>query len=143
WVDATVSWIKNHLQRERLAFGPIDILLLSFHSIPQRRIEKKGDCYYRHVQESYHLLRENLSQVNLTHTHENYQVIAAEKIFCVFQSSWGKEAQIGPSLEQVLQQQFAAGHRRIAIYAPSFTVDCLETVLDLKLNLAKKLSAWG
>jgi len=98
------------------------VLLLSFHGIPVRAI-RKGDPYQTHCEATAHLLTDALAadwpglRVQLT-----------------YQSRFGRAKWLEPSTEAVLRELAAAGTKRIAVAAPGFSTDCLETREELAIR---------
>ena len=92
-------------------------LLLSFHGMPERT-RALGDPYHDHCQATARLLGEQLKvQTDIA-----------------FQSRFGRAKWLEPSTEQVLAAYPAQGVTRIAIAAPGFSADCVETVEELGIR---------
>lgn len=92
-------------------------LLLSFHGMPQRTAEL-GDPYYSHCLETARLLSEQLA-------------IATD---IAFQSRFGRAKWLEPATEQVLAAYPAKGVTRLAVAAPGFSADCVETVEEIGIR---------
>ena len=104
------------LQLAALDFEP-QRLLLSFHGMPQRTLEL-GDPYYCHCQKTARLLSETLS----IHTD------------VAFQSRFGRAKWLEPATDKVLEAYPEQDVTRIAIAAPGFSADCVETVEELGIR---------
>ena len=116
FVDLSAVKIDQAIQRS----GGVDGLVLSFHGLPLRRVIEKKDPYYAHCLESFELIARQVKS------------ISRDKITCTFQSRFGREQWPGPATEDFVQDYFAQNQgKRLAVYAPSFVVDCLETVDEL------------
>ncbi|HMO29907.1 ferrochelatase [Enterovirga sp.] len=100
----------------RLAFEP-EVILVSFHGVPCSYVEK-GDPYYRQCVETHRLLREAFGW-------------PAERFRLTFQSRFGKEEWIKPYTDETVTTLAKAGVKKLAIVAPGFTADCLETLEEL------------
>ena len=131
FIDNSVRQVDEHLKRLAEQGVTIDRLMVSFHGMQKRRVVSKGDDYYRHCYETYRLIVDRL------------QHIAPEHTVMTFQSRFGSEEWITPYTEKVAERLVADGHKRIAIYSPSFVVDCLETTDELGHELAKDVESWG
>jgi ferrochelatase len=92
-------------------------LLLSFHGMPQRTLEL-GDPYHCHCQKTARLLSEQLS-------------IPTD---IAFQSRFGRARWLEPATDKVLAAYPGQGVKRIAIAAPGFSADCVETVEELGIR---------
>lgn len=116
YIDA----LKQDLQRqlERMGFRP-ELLLLSFHGMPQRTVER-GDPYYAQCLETARLLTEALG--------------GGVRIEVSFQSRFGKAKWLEPSTESMIAKAAAEGVKRLAIAAPGFSADCLETREELAIR---------
>ena len=114
YIDA----LKNSLERQldALDFEP-QRLLLSFHGMPQRTLEL-GDPYHCHCQKTARLLGEKLA-------------IPTE---IAFQSRFGRAKWLEPATDKILAGYPASGVTRIAIAAPGFSADCVETLEELGIR---------
>lgn len=108
-------------QLRALAFRP-EVLLLSFHGMPERTLHL-GDPYHCHCQKTGRLLA---------------QALAGEfpdlRIAVTFQSRFGRAKWLEPATDTVLVAEAARGTRRLAIAAPGFAADCLETREELAIR---------
>ena len=113
-----IDALKRSLERE---FAALDFepqrLLLSFHGMPERT-RQFGDPYHDHCQETARLLSERLS-------------VPAD---IAFQSRFGRAKWLEPSTDEVLAGYPKQGVTRIAIAAPGFSADCVETVEELGIR---------
>ena len=108
-------------QLAELAFQP-EVLLLSFHGMPQRTLEL-GDPYHCQCQKTARLLREALAE-------EHPEL----RIELSFQSRFGRAKWLEPATDAVLADEARRGTRRLAIAAPGFSADCLETYEELAIR---------
>jgi ferrochelatase len=115
-------------QMAQLAFEP-EALLLSFHGMPQRTLEL-GDPYHCHCRKTARLLEDKLGRSGL-------------RIVTTFQSRFGRAKWLEPATDAVLAQEAAAGTRRLAIAAPGFSADCLETLEELAIRGKETFRAAG
>lgn len=113
-LDALKTSIESQLAA--LDFEP-QRLLLSFHGMPKRTLEK-GDPYHCHCQKTARLLSEQLS-------------IPTD---IAFQSRFGRAKWLEPATDKVLADYPKQGMTRIAIAAPGFSADCVETVEELGIR---------
>lgn len=116
-------------QLDALDFAP-EALLLSFHGMPQRTADL-GDPYYRHCLETARLLEQAMDRTDL-------------RFVTSFQSRFGRARWLEPATDVVLARKAANGTRRIAVAAPGFAADCLETLEELAIRGREQfLSAGG
>lgn len=108
-------------QLAALAFTP-EVLVLSFHGMPQRTLEL-GDPYHCHCRKTARLVAERLSA--------RYPGLRIET---AFQSRFGRAKWLEPSTESVLAAEAAAGVKALAVAAPGFSADCVETLEELALR---------
>ena len=108
-------------QLAELAFQP-EVLLLSFHGMPQRTLEL-GDPYHCQCQKTARLLREALAG-----DHPELRIELS------FQSRFGRAKWLEPATDAVLADEARRGTRRLAIAAPGFSADCLETYEELAIR---------
>jgi ferrochelatase len=125
YIGALVRDIGTQL--EALPFAP-EKLLLSFHGLPQRVVDK-GDPYYDQCQETARLLIERLDRPDLL-----YEV--------TFQSRFGRAKWLEPATDLVLDEDGRIGYR-LAVAAPGFAADCLETLEELAIRGREQFEAAG
>jgi ferrochelatase len=111
---------------ENIAGKNVDDLIISFHGIPLRRVLQKKDEYYLHCYETYKLLKQHLKLENT-------------KIHFTFQSRFGSEQWLGPATDEYAKDLAKNGSKQIAVYCPSFVVDCLETTDEIGNELKEEL----
>jgi ferrochelatase len=123
----------NHSARkieESLKSHPdIQELVISFHGIPLRRVLKKKDVYLLHCLETYELIKEQL-QLTIP-------------VSMTFQSRFGSEVWLGPYTDKTVVDKVEKGIKKIAVYCPSFVVDCLETTDEIGHELAHEVQEAG
>jgi ferrochelatase len=106
-------------QLDALAFAP-EILLLSFHGMPERTLHL-GDPYHCHCQKTGRLLAQALGRAGL-------------RIEVTFQSRFGRAKWLEPATDAALEHEAKSGTKRLAIAAPGFSADCLETLEELAIR---------
>lgn len=113
-IDALAANFRRQLAA--LDFTP-ERVLLSFHGMPERTLTL-GDPYHCHCQKTARLIGEALG-------------IAAD---ISFQSRFGRAKWLEPATDATLAAYPAKGVKRIAIAAPGFSADCLETLEELGIR---------
>ncbi len=121
YLDALESDLVRQI--EALDFRP-ELLLLSFHGMPLRTLEL-GDPYHCHCRKTSRLLAERLARRETT---------AGLRIETSFQSRFGRAQWLEPATDAELMRFAREGVRRIAVAAPGFSADCLETLEELALQ---------
>ena len=113
-----IEALRSDLERQLalLNFEP-QRLLLSFHGMPQRTLEL-GDPYHCHCQKTARLLGEAIGR----------------PVDVAFQSRFGRAKWLQPATEDVLAAYPREGISRIAIAAPGFSADCVETIEELGIR---------
>jgi len=101
---------------KKLNFEP-DEIVISFHGMPENTLHK-GDPYHCHCQKTARLLSEALGR----------------KLTLSFQSRFGKAKWLEPATDATLERLAREGKSKIAIFAPGFAVDCVETLEELCLE---------
>ncbi len=114
YIDALVADLERQLGA--LEFTP-DRLLLSFHGMPLRTLQL-GDPYHCHCHKTARLVGERLS-------------VPTE---ISFQSRFGRAKWLEPATDTVLEALPGRGVRKLAIAAPGFSADCLETIEELGIR---------
>ena len=113
-----ISALKALIQLElaKLNFEP-EAILVSFHGMPKRTLEL-GDPYHCHCRKTSRLLSEALGRELIT----------------AFQSRFGRAKWLEPATDKLLAELPAQGIRKVAIVAPGFSADCLETLEELAIR---------
>ena len=91
------------------------------------RTRELGDPYYDHCQETGWLLAKALGR----------------EVDIAFQSRFGPAKWFGPATEEMLAAYVQRGIRRIAVAAPGFAVDCVETLEELGIRGRETFLAAG
>ena len=117
YIEALAASVRAHL--EGLDFEP-DKLIASFHGIPRDYFEK-GDPYPDLCRETGRLLREALG-------------LRPEKFELTFQSRFGRAEWVKPYTIDTMRELPQRGVKKIAVVAPGFTADCLETLEELAVE---------
>jgi ferrochelatase len=115
---AYIAALKARLEDELAAldFEPQSVLA-SFHGMPERTRDL-GDPYYSHCMETARLLAEAMGR----------------ELPVVFQSRFGRAKWLEPATDATLAALPSEGTKRIAIFAPGFSADCLETLEELAIR---------
>jgi ferrochelatase len=114
YIDAIVSSIRQELAK--LTFEP-EVILVSFHGIPEEYLQK-GDPYFCHCHKSWRLMRDAIGWPE-------------ERFRMSFQSRFGPAEWLKPYTDETVKELAASGVKRMAIIAPGFSADCLETLEEL------------
>jgi len=123
YIDALAKNLNRQLAA--LEFEP-DALVISFHGLPQRAVER-GDPYFDHCQKTASLLAEALGK----------------ELTIAFQSRFGRAKWLEPATDKVLEGLPMKGAKNIAIFAPGFASDCLETLEELAIRGRQQFMAAG
>jgi ferrochelatase len=103
-------------QLDALDFEPQRVLL-SFHGMPQRTLAL-GDPYHCHCLKTARLVGEALGR----------------EVDVAFQSRFGRAKWLEPATDQTLATYPENGITKIAVAAPGFAADCLETLEELGIR---------
>ena len=123
YIDALKVHIEGQLRA--LDFAP-ELLLLSFHGMPVRTLEL-GDPYHCHCRKTARLLAEALGR----------------EVDVAFQSRFGRAKWLEPATDATLAAYASKGITRIAVAAPGFSADCLETLEELGIRGRETFLAAG
>lgn len=99
-----------------LDFEP-DAIVASFHGMPERTLHL-GDPYHCQCQKTTRLLAEAIGK----------------PLMIAFQSRFGRAKWLEPSSEDTIKRLAREGKKKIAIFAPGFSADCLETLEELAIQ---------
>jgi protoporphyrin/coproporphyrin ferrochelatase len=91
-----------------------DLLITSYHGMPERYL-REGDPYHCQCQTTTRLLRDRLGM----------------QIAVTFQSRFGSEEWLKPYTVEEVARLAKGGTRHIAMLAPAFSADCVETLEEI------------
>lgn len=114
YIDAVAASMKREIAA--LDFEP-EVIVASFHGLPQAQVDR-GDPYRGQCETTWRLLREALG-------------MSEDRLRLSFQSRFGPAQWITPYTTDVVSALAAEGIKRLAIVAPGFSADCLETIEEL------------
>jgi ferrochelatase len=126
YIDALARSARAHLAT--LGLEP-EVILASFHGIPQSYFEK-GDPYYCHCRKTARLLRDALG-------------LDEGRLIMTFQSRFGPERWLEPYTDETVRRLAGEGLRRIAVINPGFVSDCLETLEEIAVLAREHFLAAG
>ena len=95
-----------------------ELLLASYHGMPKRYL-LEGDPYHCQCQKTTRLLRERLGW-------------DAGMIQTTFQSVFGREEWLRPYTVEHVAALAESGVKRLAVIAPAFSADCIETLEEIE-----------
>lgn len=107
-----------------------DVLVCSYHGVPKRYL-MQGDPYHCQCQKTTRLLKERLGW-------------ADTDIVTTFQSKFGPEEWLKPyTVEEVARLAEEDGKKRIAVIAPAFSADCIETLEEINEEIKESFEEAG
>jgi ferrochelatase len=116
YVDALAAGILRHWK----AHGRGEKLVMSFHGLPQRAVDR-GDPYERQCLSTAALLAGKLG-------------LEADDFVVTFQSRFGAARWLQPYTEPTLVELAHRGVRRVDVACPGFVADCLETLEEIGIG---------
>ncbi len=114
YIDALAQSVRTSLAA--LDFEP-QAVIASFHGMPARTLDL-GDPYHCHCRKTARLLGDALGREPIV----------------AFQSRFGRAKWLEPATDATLVALPGQGVKRIAIVAPGFSADCLETLEELAIR---------
>lgn len=107
-----------------------EILVCSYHGMPQRYLTE-GDPYHCQCQKTTRLLKERLGWDDT-------------QITTTFQSVFGPEQWLRPyTVEEVARLAEEDGKKKIAVIAPAFSADCIETLEEINEEIKESFEEAG
>ena len=116
YIDALAKSARDSFAQH----GEPDLLLLSYHGIPQRYADE-GDDYPQRCRDT---TGELVSALGLP----------PEKVMMTFQSRFGREPWLTPYTDETLKMLAEKGTRHIQVMCPGFAADCLETLEEIAVQ---------
>jgi ferrochelatase len=106
-----------------------DVLVASYHGVPIRYL-MEGDPYHCQCQKTTRLLREQLGWSDT-------------EVVTTFQSRFGPEEWLKPYTVEEVARLAEAGKKRIAVIAPAFSADCIETLEEINEEIRESFEEAG
>ncbi len=107
-----------------------DLLIASYHGMPKRYLIQ-GDPYHCQCQKTTRLLQERLGWDDT-------------QIKTTFQSVFGPEEWLRPyTVQEVARQASEEGKSKIAVIAPAFSADCIETLEEIQEEIRESFEHAG
>ena len=106
-----------------------DILVCSYHGVPKRYL-MQGDPYHCQCQKTTRLLKQALGW------HD-------DAITTTFQSRFGPEEWLKPYTVEEVARLAQSGKKHIAVCAPAFSADCIETLEEINEEICESFKNAG
>ena len=116
YIGALAAGVQRHWQ----AHGKADKLVMSFHGLPQRAVDR-GDPYQKQCVATAKILAGVLR-------------LAPADYAVTFQSRFGAAQWLQPYTEPTLVALARAGTQRVDVVCPGFVSDCLETLEEIAIE---------
>lgn len=116
YIEALVHSVRNSWNQN----GRADKLLMSFHGIPKKNLER-GDPYFCQSQKTARLLATALG-------------LADDEWLIAFQSRVGAEEWLSPYTDETVKALAKEGIRSLDVVCPGFATDCLETLEEIAMQ---------
>lgn len=127
------SYVDALAQSVQTAYDNIetkpDILVVSYHGMPKRYL-MQGDPYHCQCAKTTRLLKKRLGW-------------ADTDIISTFQSRFGPEEWLQPYTVEEVARLAEAGKRNIAVIAPAFSADCIETLEEINEEIKESFEEAG
>ncbi len=128
--SAYIEALAQSIERTYAAAAtPPDMLVCSYHGVPERYL-REGDPYHCQCQKTTRLLRERLGW-------DKTQIITT------FQSKFGPEEWLQPYTVEEVARLAQRGIRNIAVCAPAFSADCIETLEEINEEIRESFEHAG
>ena len=98
----------------------IEKIIFSFHGMPVRYLNE-GDPYYCFCHKTARLIAEELN-------------LKEDRYMLSFQSRFGSEEWLQPYIDEEIVKLAKNGVKKLHIISPGFSVDCLETLEEIKIQ---------
>ncbi|MWN32170.1 MULTISPECIES: ferrochelatase [unclassified Gilliamella] len=116
YINALYLQIKQAFQQQ----GEPEVLVLSYHGIPERYIHKRKEDYIERCEMTTQLLIEKCRENGIN-----------RPIQMAYQSKFGKGKWVEPNTSDVLKQLAKQGIKNVHVICPGFSVDCIETLYEI------------
>lgn len=127
-----------------------DHILFSYHGLPQRQL-RKADRFNHCLQADG--CCSNLTSVNqFCYSAQCYATtkaiaaelgLAPERYTVSFQSRLGRDPWTQPYTVRTIEELARSGAKRLLVFCPAFTADCLETTIEIGEEYREDFLKWG
>ena len=126
YIDALAASVERAFAAEDPA---PEVLVCSYHGLPRRYL-MEGDPYHCQCRKTTRLLRERLGWDE-------------PRIVTTFQSRFGPEEWLKPYTVEEVARLAEGGVKRIAVIAPAFSADCIETLEEIREEIREAFEEAG
>ena len=112
--------VSNSIKKSTSNCDDIEKIIFSFHGMPVRYLNE-GDPYYCFCHKTARLVAERLK-------------LSEDKYILSFQSRFGSEEWLQPYIDDEIVRLAKNGVKNLHIISPGFSVDCLETLEEIKIQ---------
>ena len=126
YIDALAASIEQAYEKAKIR---PDVLVCSYHGVPKRYL-MQGDPYHCQCQKTTRLLKERLGW-------DDTQIITT------FQSKFGPEQWLQPYTVEEVARMAKKGQKNIAVCAPAFSADCIETLEEINEEIKESFEHAG
>ena len=126
YIDALAASVERAFAAEDPA---PEVLVCSYHGLPRRYL-MEGDPYHCQCRKTTRLLRERLGWDEA-------------RIVTTFQSRFGPEEWLKPYTVEEVARLAGSGVKRIAVVAPAFSADCIETLEEIREEIREAFEEAG
>ncbi|MGR3615487.1 MAG: ferrochelatase [Paracoccaceae bacterium] len=126
YIDALATSVTNAYDAMDT---PPDVLVASYHGMPERYLTQ-GDPYHCQCQKTTRLLKERLGW-------DDTQIVST------FQSRFGPEEWLKHYTVDHVAELAKQGKKRIAVIAPAFSADCIETLEEINEEIKESFEHAG
>ncbi len=147
WEPMIDLFVKNALKYDLAKY---DHILFSYHGLPQRQL-RKGDVFNHCLQKAD--CCQTLTPTNqfcysaqcyaTTKAIANQLNLKPERYTVCFQSRLGRDPWTQPYTVRTIEELAKSGAKRLLVFCPAFTADCLETVVEIGEEYREDFLKWG
>ncbi|RLJ52066.1 ferrochelatase [Litoreibacter meonggei] len=127
--EAYIDALAQSVERAYKGIQRPDVLVCSYHGMPIRYL-MEGDPYHCQCQKTTRLLKERLGW-------------ADTDITTTFQSVFGREEWLKPYTVEEVARLAENGKKKIAVIAPAFSADCIETLEEINEEIKESFEEAG
>ncbi len=147
WAPMIALYAQNAREFDLASY---DHILFSYHGLPQRQL-RKGD-QFNHCLKSADCCQTLTPTNQFCYSAQCYattQAIAAqldlkpEQYTVCFQSRLGADPWTQPYTVRTIEALAKSGAKRLLVFCPAFTADCLETIVEIGSEYKEDFEKWG
>lgn len=127
-----------------------DHILFSYHGLPERQLQKANRCdHCLKVENCCNTISIKNQFCYSAQCHATTAALSKaldltpDQYTTCFQSRLGRAEWVKPYTSDILEKRAEKGDKRLLVFSPAFVADCLETIIEIKVEYQEEFEEMG